>query len=201
MTELVTATGDAQPGAEEFNGAVNFLLEKLNDGGVQLYNVSNPSSPQLTGTFAPMTPTPYDGFQASVSALAWDPSGSGLLAVGVMSAQEEGFVVRVNPDGSLPGSWVTWSQQGGPSLKPVALSAAFGQDPKGNPVVAFGLDDGTLQLINLTVTGETDTVAHSGAGFACPNKGAVAWSPTRNRSRFMKAGDPIFIVLASLPPS
>jgi hypothetical protein len=35
VTELVTATGDAQPGAAEFNGAVNFLIEKLDDGGVQ----------------------------------------------------------------------------------------------------------------------------------------------------------------------
>jgi hypothetical protein len=35
VRELVTATGDAQPGADDFNGAVNFLLEKLADGGVQ----------------------------------------------------------------------------------------------------------------------------------------------------------------------
>jgi hypothetical protein len=35
VRELVTATGDAQPGADDFNGAVNFLLEKLDDGGVQ----------------------------------------------------------------------------------------------------------------------------------------------------------------------
>ena len=145
-------------------GQTPYLAVGLNDGGVQLYNVSNPSSPQLTGTFTAMTPTPYNGLQASVSALAWDPSGSGLLAVGVMSWAEEGFVVRVNPDGSLPGSWVTWSQQGGPSLNPVVLSAAFGQRPDGSPVVVFGLNDGTLRLIDPTVTGETDTVAQSGAG-------------------------------------
>ena len=68
-------------------GQTPYLAVGLNDGGVQLYNVSNPSSPQLTGTFAAMTPTPYNGLQASVSALAWDPSGSGLLAVGVMSSK------------------------------------------------------------------------------------------------------------------
>jgi hypothetical protein len=35
VRELVTATGDAQPGSAEFNGAVNFLIDKLGDGGVQ----------------------------------------------------------------------------------------------------------------------------------------------------------------------
>jgi hypothetical protein len=35
VRELVTATGDAQPGADDFNGAVNFLVEKLADDGVQ----------------------------------------------------------------------------------------------------------------------------------------------------------------------
>lgn len=35
VRELVTATGSAQPGADDFNGAVNFLVEKLDEGGVQ----------------------------------------------------------------------------------------------------------------------------------------------------------------------
>jgi hypothetical protein len=35
VRELVTATGDAQPGSDDFNGAVNFLVDKLGDGGVQ----------------------------------------------------------------------------------------------------------------------------------------------------------------------
>ena len=33
--ELITATGSATPGAEDYNGAVNFLIEKLADNGVQ----------------------------------------------------------------------------------------------------------------------------------------------------------------------
>jgi hypothetical protein len=33
--ELVTATGGARPGMADYNGAVNFLVEKLDDGGVQ----------------------------------------------------------------------------------------------------------------------------------------------------------------------
>jgi hypothetical protein len=35
VRELVTATGDARPDMENFNGAVNFLVEKLDEGGVQ----------------------------------------------------------------------------------------------------------------------------------------------------------------------
>lgn len=35
VRELVTATGDAQPGSDKFNGAVNFLIDKMGDGGVQ----------------------------------------------------------------------------------------------------------------------------------------------------------------------
>jgi hypothetical protein len=33
--ELITATGSAEPGTNGFNGAVNFLIEKLSDDGVQ----------------------------------------------------------------------------------------------------------------------------------------------------------------------
>lgn len=35
VRDLVTATGDARPGMQEYNGAVNFLVEKLDEGGVQ----------------------------------------------------------------------------------------------------------------------------------------------------------------------
>jgi hypothetical protein len=35
VRELVTATGGARPGMDDYNGAVNFLVEKLDEGGVQ----------------------------------------------------------------------------------------------------------------------------------------------------------------------
>jgi hypothetical protein len=35
VRELVTASGGARPGMEDYNGAVNFLVEKLDEGGVQ----------------------------------------------------------------------------------------------------------------------------------------------------------------------
>jgi hypothetical protein len=34
-TELITATGSCQPGDEDFNGAANFLADKMEEGGVQ----------------------------------------------------------------------------------------------------------------------------------------------------------------------
>ncbi len=142
--------------AAGYIGQTPYLAVGLTDGGVQIYNVSNPSSPQLTGTFGGMATS--DGSQAPATALAWDPSGSGLLAVGVLSWSNEGFVVRVNSDGSLPGSWLTWSLQGGTSLGPGVLSAAFGQRQDGTPVVAFGMNDGTLRLIDPTASGTTDTL-------------------------------------------
>ena len=35
VSELITATGSATPDQPEFNGAVNFLIDKLDDGGIQ----------------------------------------------------------------------------------------------------------------------------------------------------------------------
>jgi hypothetical protein len=35
VSELVTATGATRPGDDDFNGAVNFLIEKMDEGGVQ----------------------------------------------------------------------------------------------------------------------------------------------------------------------
>ena len=33
--DLLTATGSAEPGQEKYNGAVNFLIEKMDEGGIQ----------------------------------------------------------------------------------------------------------------------------------------------------------------------
>src|SRR6476469_9002130 len=76
------------------SGGNPYLAVGLSDGGVQTYNVSNPASPQLTDTFGGMATT--DGSQTPPTALAWDPSGSGLLAIGVISWADEGFFVNIN---------------------------------------------------------------------------------------------------------
>ena len=145
--------------AAGYVGGTAYVAVGLSDGGVQIYGFDSLGQLQLTSTFTGMGTS--DGSQTPVTALAWDPSGSGLLAVGVISWANEGFVVRVNADGSLPASWVTWSQQGSASLTTGVLSAAFGQRQDGAPLVAFGMNDGTLRLIDPTVTGTTDTQTKS----------------------------------------
>ena len=59
-----------------------YLAVGLSDGGVQIYSVGNPtirsSSPRSPGWRRGQPQTPE-------TALAWDPAGSGLLAVGVVS--------------------------------------------------------------------------------------------------------------------
>jgi hypothetical protein len=148
--------------AAGYVGTSPYLAVGLSDTGVQIYNVGN-GTPQLTSTFGGMATG--DGSQTPPTALAWDPSGSGLLAIGVISWADEGFFVRVNPDGTLPSNWLTWAHRGTDALVPSPLCAAFGQLQDGSPVVAFGMTDGTLQLVDPTATGpETNALAVSSAG-------------------------------------
>ena len=148
--------------AAGYIGGTPYLAVGLSDTGVQIYNVNNPSSPQLTDTFEGMA-TP-DGSQTPPTALAWDPSGSGLLAVGVMSWADEGFFVQINGSGKVQPNWLAWNQHGGAGLGTVPFAAAFGQRQDGTPVVAFGMNNG-VQLVDPTASGaETGALAQfSGA--------------------------------------
>ena len=148
-------------------GGKPYLAVGLSDSGVQIYDVSNPRSPRLTGTFTGFNLA--DGSQAAATALAWDPAGSGLLAIGLLSIGNLGYGIRVNADGSLVPGWTTWGLQGGINLGYGVLSAAFGQRPDGRPVVAFGLNDGTVRLVD--PVDMTSTLAQSSpvAGVAAIN--------------------------------
>jgi hypothetical protein len=148
-------------------GGTPYLAVGLSDNGVQIYNVSNPSSPQLTATFTGMATG--DGSQTPPTALAWDPSGSGTLAVGVISWADEGFFIHVNNNGNVQPNWLAWSQHGGDALVPAPFSAAFGQRQNGNPVVAFGMREGDgsgdVRLVDPTASGaETNQLAESSTG-------------------------------------
>ena len=135
-----------------------YLAVGLSDTGVQIYNVSDPSSPRLTGTFGGMATG--DGPQTPPTAMAWDPSGSGLLAVGVISWSNLGFFVAINDDGSVPTTWGTWSFQG----FVVGCRRAVGgvrTGPDGSAVVAFGLSDGTVRIVDPRPSGTTGTLAQS----------------------------------------
>ena len=159
-------------------GGTPYLAVGLSDDGVQIYNVSNPSSPQLTDTF--VGTATGDGSQAPPTALAWDPSGSGLLAIGVISWADEGFFVNINSNGKVQGSWLAWNQHGGDGLVPAPFSVAFGQGGVDGKVVAFGMREGdgsgTLRLVDPTVSGaETGQVA--GTTDPGPNGAIIAVNP------------------------
>jgi len=148
-------------------GGNQYLAVGLSDGGVQIYDVGDEDFPRLTSTFTGMG-TP-DGSQTPATALAWDPSGSGLLAVGVISWADEGFFVQVNGNGIVQPNWLAWSQHGTAALSPAPMSAAFGQRQDGSPVVAFGMREGsgqgTLRLVDPRATGpETTELSGSSPG-------------------------------------
>ena len=161
MSEIVRAVSVTSLAAG-YVGTLPYLAVGLSDGGVQIYNLWN-GTPQLTSTFGGMATG--DGSQTPPTALAWDPSGSGLLAVGVISWADEGFFVQVDGNGIVQPNWLAWAHQGTDTLIPSPLSAAFGQRQDGSPVVAFGMSDGTLQLVDPRATGpQTNALAVSSAG-------------------------------------
>ena len=157
--------------AAGYIGPTPYLAVGLSDFGLPIFNVSDPASPGITSNFTGMG-TP-DGSQTPATALAWDPSGSGLLAVGVISWADEGFFVQVNGNGIVQPNWLAWSQHGTAALAPAPMSAAFGQRQDGSPVVAFGMREGsgqgTLRLVDPRATGP-ETTELSGSS---PGPGAI----------------------------
>ena len=153
--------------AAGYVGSSPYLAVGLSDYGVQIYNVAG-GTPRPTSMFIGMATG--DGSQTPPTALAWDPSGSGLLAVGVISWADEGFFVQVDGNGIAQPNWLAWAHHGTDALVPSPLSAAFGWRQDGSPVVAFGMSDGTLQLVDPKATGtggaypETNALAVSSAG-------------------------------------
>jgi hypothetical protein len=137
--------------AAGYVGTRPYLAVGLSDGGVQIYDVSG--TPRLTSTFTGMATG--DGSQTPPTALAWDPAGSGLLAIGVIESGSVGYFVNVDANGNVqPGNRV-WTATGGGGLDPTPLSAAIASGPDGKPVVAFGMSDQTLKLLDPAVTGAT----------------------------------------------
>ena len=164
--------------AAGYSGGNLYVAVGLSDGGVQIYGSNGLGGLELTDTFGGMA-TP-DGSQTPPTALAWDPSGSGLLAVGVISWADEGFFVNINSNGKVQGSWLAWNQHGGDALVPAPFSVAFGQGGAHGKVVAFGMREGdgsgTLRLVDPTVSGaETGQVA--GTTDPGPNGAIIAVNP------------------------
>jgi hypothetical protein len=125
------------------------LAVGLTDGGLQLYQMYG-HIPVLTATWTGMATG--TGAQTPVTALAFDPSGSGMLSVGVISPGNVGYVIRVQQDGTV-GGVTTWAQ-----TNAGVLSTAFGQRGDGSLVVAYGLNNATLQVIDPANTGTVSTI-------------------------------------------
>jgi hypothetical protein len=149
-------------------GGNTLVAVGLSDGGMQIYADLGTGSFTLTDTFTGMALG--DGSQTPVTALAWDPSGSGLLSVGLISRGNVGYVVDVNGQGKIQNNQLlTWSQTGGDALVPAVFSTAWGMRQNGSPVVAFGTrggdGSGTIQLVDPSVSGpQTTTITSSPAG-------------------------------------
>ena len=131
------------------------------DYGVSIYGLRgiSPGQLTLTASYAAMAIVSDPGTQTPVTALAWDPSGSGLLAVGVTEWAYVGYFATITEQGTVANS-VTWGQIGssGPNGQFGATpnAAAIGKRPNStNPVVAFAMTDGTVRLLDPTSSNPT----------------------------------------------
>lgn len=124
----------------------------LSQGGVMVFGPDL----NLLGTFNGLANG--DGSQAPITALAFDPAGSGLLAVGAMSHGSIGAAVQLNADGTVPSTYTTWAQQGGDDLGTLPLSVAIGRNANGKLVAGYGLNGGRLALVDPSVN-STNAVA------------------------------------------
>ena len=157
----VVTTSLAAPGPNSPYSAVG-----LSDGTVRILN----ENLRTVGIF---TVPSGSCCQAPVTALAWDPSGSGKLAVGAMTKGSAGFVITVNSDGSVAPSYATWDQVGTDSLVTVPLSVAWGLDANKNPVVGYGVNNARLMLVNPSSGTTTATYTYANVTGAATNVTAV----------------------------
>lgn len=146
------------------SGGNTFVAVGLTDFGVQVFK-GDLSSQQ---TYAGMSTGRGD--QTAASALAFDPSGSGMLAVGVVSIGINSWTVKVNPDGSLTGTQGYLKVAGTTSLVAYPLSVTFGRRSDGRLVGAWGYNNGSV-LIGDPQTVSADALAQgtSPAGISVMN--------------------------------
>ncbi|MET0693582.1 MAG: hypothetical protein ABWY56_06605, partial [Propionibacteriaceae bacterium] len=126
--------------AAGFSGGNLFVAIGMTDYGVRVYKGDLSSYSEYGGMAT------ANGSQTPVSALAFDPSGSGLLAVGVVSIGIVSLTLTVNPDGSNTGTQGSLVLLGGDDLEPFPLSVTFGRRATGTNVAAFGYNSGGVLL-------------------------------------------------------
>ena len=167
------------------------LAVGLSDGGLEVFTID--SNGQL-GEFEFESqgkwsvPNP-EGDQIPVTALAWDPSGSGNLAVGVATWNNLGYILHIDPNSGVDSDFTTWDQQGGNSLTQFPISAAYGTGSTGQPVVAFGMNDGTLRLVDPTSGSQLATSEAGNGGIVRVNP-IPRWDGTAGGTDFAVSQQP-----------
>ena len=130
--------------AAGLSGNQAFVAVGLTDYGVRVYK----SDLSTYGQYSDMSTN--DGSQTPTSTLAFDPSGSGMLAVGVVSIGKNSLTVQVNPDGTVTGTQGYLALAGGDRARPAPLSALRDLRPsagsRGADVVAFGYNEAIVRL-------------------------------------------------------
>jgi hypothetical protein len=130
------------------------------DGGVGIYFI-DPGSDLFSGPFNIVAPLGTNGgaIQTAVTGLDWDDRGSGLLAIATMQ-EIDGVRMQVARLGNnrwggdflwlKDQTYFDWTAL--PKPVPNALSTAVANRVDGSPVVAFGMDDGTVKLWDPALT-------------------------------------------------
>ncbi len=119
-------------------------------GGVYLYDTSrlDPFSESVYQAFSPS-----DASQVAVTDLAWDPRGSGRLAIALAGKSRVLESVLITSDNRPARTF--WDVLSGSDYAPAALSAAITNRADGTPVAAFGMSDGSVKLFDPAVSSAT----------------------------------------------
>ena len=148
-----------------------FAANGSEDGGVFIFD---DSLPDQFGFFP--RPGQWTGYRATgnvnnvVTSLAFDPLGSGLLAVGVSSPGRSMNALWFNPaDGCMYRNNCRYTyvdELNGDDYLPAVLSTAVTNRANGDPIVAFGLSDGGVKLWDpeVTVTSQNLLASATGTG-------------------------------------
>lgn len=155
------AIGTSEAGYFAANGA--------EDGGVFIFDDSGLDE---WGNFP--RPGQWTAYRATgnvnnvVTSLAFDPLGSGLLAVGVSSPGRSMNALWFNPADSCMWRkncrYTYVDQLNGDDYLPAVLSTAVTNRADGKPIVAFGLSDGSVKLWDPAVTSTTFLASAAGTG-------------------------------------
>ena len=118
-----------------FSAGVPYLAVGLTDTGLLILDADLNQTAIYQGMSTPQTA------QTPVISAAWDPAGTGILALGVMSYGNEAFLLNINRSGAIANSKLV-DFVGFDQLWNSPMSVAFGHRANGSLLVAFGSSGG-----------------------------------------------------------